>query len=126
MTILPLEDNHLLAPGAVRRFLDAARAAPWSAIVRARRGFIDGKGAAIDMPDWVPFEPRRYDHGMTANLHDSSRPYIIRRSLYDGTEGWQEVPEDLFVGGDCDIFARLEEQGIRRRSDPRNPPGESR
>jgi hypothetical protein len=107
--ILPLDDDDLLSPEAVERFLEAAEARPWSGIIRARRNFVDDTGRLIDMQDWFPFEPRHYQQGMTRDLYNHSQPYLISRRAYNQTAGWEGFKEYRFAGEDCDIFAKVEE-----------------
>jgi GT2 family glycosyltransferase len=107
--ILPLDDDDLLKPDAVERFLDAAEAAPWSGIIRARRDFVDESGGAVEMEDWFPFGPRRYQRGMTCDLYNHGQPYMISRWAYGQTTGWEGFEEYRFAGEDCDIFAKIEE-----------------
>jgi glycosyltransferase involved in cell wall biosynthesis len=49
--ILPVDDDDLLAPTAVAELLAAARAMPWSGLIRARRGFVDEAGRLVEMAD---------------------------------------------------------------------------
>jgi GT2 family glycosyltransferase len=107
--ILPLDDDDLLSPEAVERFLEAAEAKPWSGIIRARRNFVDEAGRPLDMQDWFPFEPRHYQRGMTRDLYNHSQPYLISRRVYNQTAGWEGFKEYRFAGEDCDIFAKVEE-----------------
>jgi GT2 family glycosyltransferase len=106
---LPVDDDDILTPDAVEKFLDAAHRMPWAGIIRSRRGFIDEQGNVIDMEDWFPFEPRHYVFGMTSDLFNHCHAYIIKRSVYERTSGWEGFPEYLFAGADCDIFAKIEE-----------------
>jgi glycosyltransferase involved in cell wall biosynthesis len=105
---LPVDDDDILTPDAVEKFIYAAQRMPWAGIIRSRRGFIDEQGDVIDMQDWFPFEPRQYTHGMTSDLYNHCHPYIIKRSVYERTSGWEGFPEYLFAGEDCDIFAKIE------------------
>lgn len=106
--ILPVDDDDVLDPEAVARFLEAAKARPWSGIIRARRGFIDHEGQPVDMPDWFPFERRLFEHGMVTDLMNHAHPYLIRRSAFDRTTGWEGFEDFFFAGEDCDIFVKLE------------------
>lgn len=107
--ILPVDDDDVLAPAAIEELLAAARAMPWCGIVRARRGFIDESGRAVPMADWFPFERRRFDRGMTVDLYNHAHPYLIRRSAYEKTAGWQGFADFQLAGEDCDIFLQVEE-----------------
>ncbi|HEV7684318.1 MAG TPA: glycosyltransferase [Pyrinomonadaceae bacterium] len=107
--ILPLDDDDMLAPDTVERFLTAAQAMPWSGIIRARRKFIDEHGQLVDMEPWFPFEPRHYQNGMVNDLLNHSQPYLIRRSAYERTSGWEGFADFFFAGEDCDIFTKIEE-----------------
>ncbi len=109
--ILPLDDDDVLAPHAVARLVEKARACPWSSLVRARRNFIDENGAPVAMKDWFPFEPRSYFHGMTRDLFNHGQPTLIRRDAYVRTSGWEGFEDFFFAGEDCDICAKLEEIG---------------
>jgi len=107
--ILPVDDDDIITPDAVEKLLAAAKAMPWSGIVRSRRGYIDENGKLIDMPEWFPFEPRRYFRGMTTDLFNQAHPYIIRRTVYEKTAGWDGFREYMYAGEDCDIFLKIEE-----------------
>ncbi|HEV7428950.1 MAG TPA: glycosyltransferase [Thermoanaerobaculia bacterium] len=107
--ILPVDDDDVLDPNAVALFLNAAAARPWSSIIRARRSFIDEEGQTLDMPDWFPFERRLFEHGMVTDLMNHAHPYLIRRSAYERTSGWEGFEDFFFAGEDCDIFVKLEE-----------------
>ena len=109
--ILPVDDDDLLAPTAVEELLAAARAMPWSGIIRARRDFIDEDGRHIEMADWFPFAPRRFYRGMTCDLYNQAHPYLIRRSAYEKTGGWQGFADFQEAGEDCDLFLKIEEVG---------------
>src|SRR5262245_29476084 len=50
--ILPVDDDDMLAPDAVERFLAFVRRKPWSGIVRARREFIDEVGRRVPADPW--------------------------------------------------------------------------
>jgi glycosyltransferase involved in cell wall biosynthesis len=106
---LPLDDDDVITPDAIEKFINAAENMPWSGIIRARRGFIDEDGKSIEMQDWFPFEKRHYVHGMTRDIFNHSHPYIIRRSAYERTTGWEGFEEYHYAGEDCDIFAKIEE-----------------
>ena len=107
--ILTLDDDDILAPDAVEKFISAAEKMPWAGIIRAKRGFIDEEGRPIDMQDWFPFEPRKYSHGMTNDLYNHSQPSIIRRTDYERTSGWEGFKEYHYAGADCDIYTKIEE-----------------
>ena len=107
--ILPLDDDDLLKPETVERFLETAEARPWSGIIRARRDFVDEFGNRVEMDDWFPFQARQYHRGMICDLYNQSQPYLIARIAYDRTSGWDGFPEYRFAGEDCDIFTKIEE-----------------
>ena len=107
--ILTLDDDDILAPDAVEKFIAAVEKMPWAGIIRARRGFIDEEGNSIDTQDWFPFKSRKYSHGMTQDLYNHSQPTIIRRSDYERTSGWEGFEEYHYAGADCDIYTRIEE-----------------
>ncbi len=109
--ILPLDDDDTLAADAVARFLTVADAQPWASVVRARRSFIDPAGQQHAMEDWFPFAPRTYFAGMTADLYNHSQPTLLRRALYNQTQGWRGFDDFMGAGEDCDIIAQLESLG---------------
>ncbi len=109
--ILPLDDDDLLDPRAVERLLAEALAKPWSGIIRAQRRFVDEQGHQLDTAQWFPFEPRHYSRGMTTDLHNHCQPYLIRRSAYDLTTGWEGFEDFQYAGEDCDMFLKIEEVG---------------
>lgn len=63
----------------------------------------------VDQEPWFPFEPRHYQHGMVTDVFNHSQPYLIKRSLYDQTAGWEGFEDFMFAGEDCDIILKLEE-----------------
>jgi Glycosyl transferase family 2/Glycosyltransferase like family 2 len=107
--ILPVDDDDLLAPTAIAELLAAAEAMPWAGLIRARRGFIDEAGRPVEMDDWFPFTPRRFERGMTCDLYNQAHPYLIRRSAYVRTMGWEGFADFRLAGEDCDIFLKIEE-----------------
>jgi glycosyltransferase involved in cell wall biosynthesis len=107
--ILPLDDDDLLAPHAVERFLQVAKQCPWASLIRARRNFIDARGELVDQEPWFPFGLRNYQHGMVTDLFNQAQPYLIRRSAYDQTKGWRGFADFMGAGEDCDIFLQLEQ-----------------
>jgi glycosyltransferase involved in cell wall biosynthesis len=107
--ILTLDDDDLLTPDAVQRFLETARERPWAGIVRARREFIDQDARHVDEADWFPFADRAFQHGMITDVFNHSQPALIRRSAYERTAGWSGFPEYKNAGEDCDVFVRVEE-----------------
>lgn len=107
--ILPLDDDDLLEPHAVSRFIVEAARRPWAGIIRGRRSFIDNHGNAIKMQDWFPFGPRTYERGATKDLWNHGQPFAVRRKYYNQTSGWQGFPEFHYAGEDCDIFTKIEE-----------------
>lgn len=109
--ILPLDDDDALPFNAVERFLSVAQEKPWAAVIRAQRKIIDEQGKVLDTPPWFPFEPRHYQHGMVTDLMNHTHPYLIRRSAYERTSGWEGFDDFGFAGEDCDIYLKLEEVG---------------
>ncbi|HVU02553.1 MAG TPA: glycosyltransferase [Polyangiaceae bacterium] len=109
--ILPLDDDDALPFNAVERFLEVAAQKPWASIIRAQRKIIDEDGNVLDTPAWFPFEPRKYQRGMVRDLMNHTQPYLMRRSAYDRTSGWEGFADFGFAGEDCDIYLKLEEQG---------------
>lgn len=109
--ILTLDHDDLLHPDAVKKFLAAAEQYPWASLIRARRGFVDGRGAVHPMDDWFPFEPRHYFRGMATDVYNHSQPTIIWRSAYAKTSGWEGFPEYKGAGEDCDMILKCEEHG---------------
>ena len=72
---------------------------------------IDEEGKILDAPPWFPFEPRHYQNGMVTDLNNHTHPYLIRRSAYERTSGWEGFEDFGFAGEDCDIYVKLEEIG---------------
>ena len=106
--ILPLDDDDILCPRAVERFLRVATECPWASLIRARRVLIDVEGNIVEQEPWFPFGPRSYDRGMVTDVFNQSQPYLIRRSAYNRTRGWTGFPDFMGAGEDCDIFLQLE------------------
>ena len=109
--ILPLDDDDALPFNAVERFLQVAEHKPWAAVIRGQRKMIDEEGKVLDAPEWFPFEPRHYQHGMVTDLMNHSQPCLISRWAYDRTSGWEGFEDFGFAGEDCDIYLKLEEVG---------------
>jgi len=109
--ILPLDDDDVLPFNAIERFLEIAEQKPWASVIRAQRKFIDEDGKIVHAPPWFPFEARHYQHGMVTDLFNHSQPYLIRRSAYDKTDGWEGFDDFRQAGEDCDIYLKLEEVG---------------
>jgi tetratricopeptide (TPR) repeat protein/glycosyltransferase involved in cell wall biosynthesis len=107
--ILPVDDDDMLAPDSIEKFLAFAQAKPWSGIVRARREFIDEVGQPVVADPWFPFEPRHYQHGMVQDVSNHCQPMLISRSAYARTAGWEGFEEFRSAGEDCDIFIKVEE-----------------
>jgi hypothetical protein len=107
--LLPLDDDDILPPQAVERFIAFAAERPWASLIRARRAFIDTAGALVDKEPWFPFAPRSYWRGMVSDLFNQAQPYLIRKSAYDRTLGWRGYADFMGAGEDCDIFLQLEE-----------------
>jgi hypothetical protein len=109
--ILPLDDDDALPFNAVERFLRAAEQKPWAAVIRGRRKMIDEEGKVLDAPEWFPFEPRHYQHGMVTDLPNHAQPFLISRWAYNRTSGWEGFEDFGFAGEDCDLYLKLEEVG---------------
>jgi len=109
--ILPVDDDDVLPFHAIERFLIAAEQKPWASIIRARRIIIDDDGKVLQTPPWFPFEPRHYQQGMVTDLFNHTHPYLIRRSAYERTSGWEGFEDFRYAGEDCDIYVKLEETG---------------
>jgi glycosyltransferase involved in cell wall biosynthesis len=109
--ILPLDDDDALPFHAVERFLVAAAEKPWASVIRARRAIMDDDGVVMDTPPWFPFERRHYQLGMVTDIFNHTQPYLIRRTAYDRTSGWEGFPDFRNAGEDCDIYLKLEEAG---------------
>lgn len=107
--ILPLDDDDVLEPTAVARFLAAAVEWPWAGLLRARRGFIDDEGEPLEMDDWFPFERRHYFLGATADISNHAHPYAIRREPFMAAGGWRGYEDHEYFGEDCNCFATMEE-----------------
>jgi GT2 family glycosyltransferase len=107
--ILPLDDDDVLEPTAVARFLTVATERPWAGLLRARRGFIDDQGEPIEMDDWFPFERRHYLRGATLDIANHAHPYAIRRDVFARAGGWQGFEDYEYFGEDCNCFATIEE-----------------
>lgn len=107
--ILPLDDDDVLEPTTVARFLTVASERPWAGILRGRRGFIDDQGEPLEMDDWFPFERRHYFHGATVDISNHTHPYAIRRDLFIRAGGWQGFVDYEYFGEDCNCFATVEE-----------------
>jgi GT2 family glycosyltransferase len=109
--ILPVDDDDVLPFHAVERLLSVAEQKPWAALIRGQRRFIDQEGRLLDTRPWFPFEPRHYQHGMVTDLWNHCQPYLIRRSAYDRTTGWEGFDDMRQAGEDCDVYLKLEELG---------------
>ena len=109
--ILPLDDDDALPFHAVERFLTVAAQKPWAAVIRAQRKIIDEHGKVINTRPWFPFERRHYQHGMVTDVFNHTHPYLIRRSAYERTTGWEGFKDFGYAGEDCDIYLKLEEVG---------------
>ena len=107
--VLPLDDDDVLLPDAVERFLETAAMRPWAGIIRARRVFIDDHGQPVLMKDWFKFAPRQYDCGATVDITNHSQPYAIRRALLLAAGGWTGFGDFEYLGEDCSSFMQLEE-----------------
>ena len=107
--VFPVNDNEILDINCIQLFFNTAKKASWSGIIRARRKFIDIKGQIIDTKDHVSFCNRHYANGMTLDLKNFASPYIIRRSIFNKTSGWdvhENMNSDIL---DADIFSKMEE-----------------
>lgn len=109
--ILPLDDDDVLQPDALKLMLGVAIEKPWATIIRARRGFIDDRGDAILMNDWFRFQRRQYFHGATCDVTNHSHPYAIRRAAFLAAGGWLGFSDFGFLGEDCSCFMQSEEAG---------------
>ena len=109
--ILPVDDDDALPFHAVERFLQLAQQKPWASIIRAQRKIVDEEGKVLDTPPWFPFEPRHYQDGMVTDLFNHCHPYLMRRSAYAQTAGWEGFPDFRYAGEDCDLYLKLEELG---------------
>jgi glycosyltransferase involved in cell wall biosynthesis len=109
--ILPLDDDDALPFNTVERFLAVAVQKPWSSVIRGQRKIIDEDGIVLDTAPWFPFEKRHYQNGMVTDLNNHTQPYLIRRSAYERTSGWEGFEDFGFAGEDCDIYLKLEEAG---------------
>lgn len=109
--ILPLDDDDSLPFNAVERLLEVAAERPWAAVIRAQRKIMDEDGRILDTPPWFPFEPRHYQRGMVTDITNHAQPYLIRRSAYERTTGWEGFEDFRFAGEDCDLYLKLEEAG---------------
>ena len=108
--ILPLDHDDLLLPNAIEEMVNCHKQNPTSGIVRARRMFINENSEPLEEKQWFPFAPRNFFAGMTIDLHNHSQPYMIRRSAYIKTEGWDGFSKEFKgAGEDCDIFLKIEE-----------------
>jgi len=107
--VLPLDDDDVLHPQAVARFVQTATKRPWAGILRARRDFIDDRGAPVLMKDWFAFEPRSYMKGATLDVTNHSHPYAIRRSVLLAGGGWKGFEDYQYAGEDCTCFMEVEE-----------------
>ena len=107
--ILPLDDDDELAPNAVERFIEAAKDNPWASLIRGKRSFINQQSEHVEETQWFPFGPRNYYQGMVSDVFNQAQPYLIRKSAYDQTQGWQGFDDFMQAGEDCDIFLQLEE-----------------
>ncbi|HMC56040.1 MAG TPA: glycosyltransferase [Gemmatimonadaceae bacterium] len=109
--ILPVDDDDVLPFHAVERFLEVAAERPWASVIRAQRKMIDEQGKVLDAAPWFPFEPRHYQQGMVTDLMNHTHPYLMKRSAYQRTTGWEGFEDFGFAGEDCDIYIKLEEVG---------------
>jgi glycosyltransferase involved in cell wall biosynthesis len=107
--ILPLDHDDILYPGAIEAMVQCHLENPDAGIVRAKRVFIDENSNYFKEDEWFPFAPRNFFKGMTSDVHNHSQPYMIRRTAYEKTAGWQGFPEFKGAGADCDIFLKIEE-----------------
>jgi GT2 family glycosyltransferase len=109
--ILPVDDDDALPCHAVERFLEVAALKPWASIIRAQRKMVNVDGKVQDAPPWFPFERRHYQRGMVQDLYNHTHPYLIRRSAYEQTSGWEGFADFRYAGEDCDLYLKLEEVG---------------
>ncbi|MEO7976559.1 glycosyltransferase [Flavobacterium sp.] len=109
--IIPLDDDDMLNVTIVEDLTREAILKPWASIIRARRRYIDENGDLVDMPDWFPFEQRKYQHGMVTDIFNHCQPTLLSRKAYTSTSGWEGFPDFYYAGEDCDIYLKLEEKG---------------
>jgi glycosyltransferase involved in cell wall biosynthesis len=109
--IIPLDDDDMLGATIVEDLSQESVIKPWASIIRARRKYIDENGNFVDMPEWFPFEIRKYQDGMVADLHNHCQPTLLSRKAYMATSGWEGFPDFYYAGEDCDIYLKLEEKG---------------
>jgi GT2 family glycosyltransferase len=107
--ILPLEDDCVLTRDAIATLARAAEARPWCGILQGRRVLASGAPGTKPVIDPVPFEPRQYRQGMTLDLHNCARTYLLRRSAYARTAGWQGDGSWSSGSLDQDMFLQIEE-----------------
>jgi glycosyltransferase involved in cell wall biosynthesis len=109
--IIPLDDDDMVGATIAEDLTKVAVLKPWASIIRARRRFIDENGNLLDMPEWFPFENRKYQDGMVTDLHNHCQPTLLSRKAYMATTGWEGFPDFYYAGEDCDIYLKLEEKG---------------
>jgi len=107
--ILPLDDDDELCPNTIERYLAYVTERPWCGIVRAQRGFIDPEGNEVQQEPWFPFERRHFYRGMVKDVFNHCQPYLIQRSAYERTSGWEGFEDFMWAGADCDIYLKIEE-----------------
>lgn len=109
--IIPLDDDDMLDARIVEELTGEAVLKPWASIIRARRRYIDENGNLLNMPDWFPFEHRKYQYGMVTDIHNHCQPTLLSRKAYRETSGWEGFPDFYYAGEDCDMYLKLEEKG---------------
>lgn len=109
--IIPLDDDDMLDATIVEDLTRAAALKPWASIIRAKRKYINETGDLVDMPDWFPFQNRKYQYGMVTDVYNHCQPTLLSRKAYAETSGWEGFADFYYAGEDCDIYLKLEEKG---------------
>ncbi|CAN5493242.1 hypothetical protein BH11PLA2_BH11PLA2_22550 [soil metagenome] len=108
-TILIVDDCDILESHAVGAFCEAFRTMPWASAICARRQFISGDGATVEIPEWIETSGRGYSRGATIDLLNYSSPIALRISALNDCVGWDSSLPCNFVI--CDMLSQLEEHG---------------
>jgi len=107
--MFPLDHDDLMFPTLIEDMIHCFTENPEAGIVRARRILIDENSKEVRTNDWFPFQPRRYFEGMTVDIHNHCQPFMLKRSAYAKTSGWEGFSDLKGAGEDCDIFLKMEE-----------------